>query len=77
MNLEDLAAIHAIYNRQALWLLAQVEPYLRGYKAGRAQLILRDYLTLTPRNGKYTEKLQLAREHFETAVLGIKPIDNG
>lgn len=67
---------YAVYNRQALWLLAQIQPYLRGYKAGRAQLILRDYLQLTPRNGKYTEELQQAKEHFEKVVLNIKPFDN-
>jgi len=68
---------YAVYNRQALWLLAQVKPYLRGYKAGRTRLILRDYLRLTPRNGKYTEQLQLERTAFETTVLNIKPIHSG
>lgn len=64
---------YAIYNRQALNLLIQIEPYLRTYKAGRAELIIRDYLALTPRNGKYSEELRLARAEFESSVLSIKP----
>jgi len=64
---------YAIYNRQALSLLEQVHPYLRTYKVERSALILRDYLTLTPRNGKYSEEQKLARSQFEAAVLGIKP----
>lgn len=64
---------YALYNRQALTLLAQIQTYLRTYKAERAALILRDCLALTPRNGKYSEQLQLERTHFEEAVLAIKP----
>ncbi|ACL72584.1 LAGLIDADG family homing endonuclease [Thioalkalivibrio sulfidiphilus] len=67
---------YAVYNRQALRLLEQVRPYLRGYKAARTDLILRHYLALTPRNGKYTKKLQQARQHFEKTVLDIKPLSN-
>jgi hypothetical protein len=63
---------YAVYNRQALTLLGQIRPYMRSYKATRAERILRDYLALTPRNGKYTPALRQAREEFETAVLKIK-----
>ncbi|MCW9088029.1 MAG: LAGLIDADG family homing endonuclease [Gammaproteobacteria bacterium] len=52
---------YALYNRQALNLLAQIHPYLKTYKVRRARLILSDYLSLTPRNGKYTDQLRLAR----------------
>lgn len=45
------SASYAIDNRQALDLLRQIAPYLRTYKAERAQLVLTDYLRLTPRNG--------------------------
>jgi hypothetical protein len=31
---------YAIYNRQALAILGQIEPYLRSYKVKRAKLIL-------------------------------------
>ena len=48
-----LSMTYAVWNRQALNLLAQVEPYLQSYKRLRAQLILQSIL-LTPRNGKYT-----------------------
>ena len=64
---------YAIYNRQALQLLEQISPFLRTYKAKRANCVLRDYLVLTPRNGKYTPEQQLARTRFETAFLQIKP----
>jgi hypothetical protein len=64
---------YAIYNRQALNLLKQIQPYLRTYKAERSALILRDYLDLTPRNGKYTENQLQERQQFENAVLSIKP----
>jgi hypothetical protein len=66
---------YAIYNRQALNLLKQIQPYLRTYKAERSALILRDYLDLTPRNGKYTENQLQERQQFENAVLSIKPGD--
>ena len=64
---------YAIYNRQALNLLEQIAVYLRTYKAARADLILRDYVTLTPRNGRYPETLLDGRKHFENALLNIKP----
>ena len=57
---------YAIYNRQALTLLEQVYPYLKTYKSQRAKIILNNYEKLTPRNGKYTEKLKIARKQFET-----------
>lgn len=46
---------YVISNRQALAVLEQVKPYLKTYKAKRAELILRSYIRLTPRNGKYTQ----------------------
>jgi hypothetical protein len=64
---------YSITNRQALTLLEQIKPYLKSYKAHRAEIILRDYIKLTPRNGYYTEQLKREREEFEIAVLNIKP----
>ncbi len=64
---------YAIYNRQALQLLAQIHLHLRTYKSERASLILSKYLKLTPRNRKYTESLRQEREQFENAVLNLKP----
>jgi hypothetical protein len=63
----------AIYNRQALQLIRQLRPFLQTYKAQRADLILSDYLKLTPRNGKYSDAALRARKCFEARVLATKP----
>jgi len=65
---------YAVSNRQALGVLAQVAAGLQTYNAGRAQLILRDYLRLTPRNGRYTAKLKDEREALIERFLAVKPI---
>src|SRR3989344_9559047 len=64
---------YAISNRQALDVLEQVSPYLKTYKAKRAQLILRNYIRLTPRNGKYTMTLLKEREIFIERFLRLSP----
>jgi len=63
---------YAIHNRQAISLLEQIFPYLQSYKAERASLILKDYIRLTPRNGKYTIEQKAKRTEFEKQVLGTK-----
>ncbi|MGI9343577.1 MAG: LAGLIDADG family homing endonuclease [Gammaproteobacteria bacterium] len=63
----------AITNRQAIRLLGDIEPFLRTYKADRARLMIRDYVALTPRNGRYTPEQKRARRRFELAVLGVRP----
>ena len=63
---------YAVYNRQALALLEQTLPYLRSYKRDRAALILKDYLTVTPRNGKCTTEILARKKIFEQKVLSIK-----
>jgi hypothetical protein len=63
---------YAIWNRQALTLLAQIQPFLRSYKQYRAQVVLTDYVRLTPRNGKYSEAVLAARDHFEAEVLALR-----
>jgi hypothetical protein len=67
-----LSMTYAVWNRQALNLLTQGEPYLRSYKRLRAQLILKHYILLTPRNGKYTATLRAQRSLFESELLGIR-----
>lgn len=62
---------YALWNRQALALLAQVEPYMQSYKRDRARLALSNYVRLTPRNGKYTEQMRAEREVFESTLLGL------
>jgi O-phosphoseryl-tRNA(Cys) synthetase len=67
-----LSMTFAVSNRQALSPLDQVEPYLRSYKRRRAQLILKYYVPLTPRNGKYSATLRAQRAAFEAELLGIR-----
>jgi hypothetical protein len=64
---------YKISNRQALALLEQIYPFLRSYKADRAALVLREYVNLTPRNGKYTDALRQARDAFEQEFLRLLP----
>jgi hypothetical protein len=64
---------YQISSRQALDLLKQIRPYLRSYKARRAQLILDNYLALTPRNGKYSADTAAARTSFEVQLLALGP----
>ncbi len=64
---------YAIYNRQALALLKQLFPYLKTYKAKRASMILANYVSLTKRNGKYTEDQLNQRRSFVEAVMAIRP----
>jgi len=64
---------YAVYNRQALNILLQINPFLISYKQARAQLILETYLEVTPRNGKYSKKLLARKDEFERAVLMMKP----
>jgi len=63
---------YQISGRQALELLRQVTPFLKSYKAIRAELALRDYIRMTPRNGRYTEAMRLARIKFEAELLAIR-----
>jgi len=63
---------YTIANRQALQLLHQIEPWLKSYKRLRASLILKDYVRLTPRNGKYSPAMKAERRAFELEVLSIK-----
>ena len=67
------SATYAISNRQALGLLEQVHGYLRTYKSKRAELILQNYLKLTPRNGRYTPELEKMRSDFIESFLRKNP----
>lgn len=64
---------YQINSRQALEVLRQIVMYMRSYKLDRARLALRDYLRLTPRNGRYTTELMAARRIFEATLLSIGP----
>ena len=63
---------YAVYNRQALSILEQILPFLKSYKRKRAELIVANYLSLTPRNGKYSKDLLARKLDFEKAVLSLK-----
>jgi hypothetical protein len=65
---------YAIWNRQALDLLVQVQPFLRSYKRRRAELVRDHYVRLTPRNGKYTAALRTARDEFEKHFLALRAV---
>jgi len=52
-------------------LLRQVSPWMKSYKRLRAELALERYTQLTPRNGKYTNKLLTLRREFEQELLSI------
>jgi hypothetical protein len=62
---------YSISNRQALAVLAQTVEHLQSYKRRRAELVLRKYVELTPRNGKYSSELAAARADFEAKLLRI------
>jgi hypothetical protein len=64
-----------ISNRQALGLIEQIYPYLMSYKKQRAALVLKNYIRLTPRNGKYTPELLKQRNEFARKVLALKAND--
>jgi hypothetical protein len=62
---------YLVSSRQALVLLEQVLPYLQTYKKQRAQMLLENYLALTPRNGRYTQELHAAKLRFEAAFFAL------
>jgi hypothetical protein len=64
---------YQITNRQALDVLQQICPYLRGYKAERATLALQEYVRLTPRNGRYNEEQLEERNLFVQKFFSIRP----
>ena len=63
---------YAVYNRQALTLLEQTLPFLKSYKRDLAALILKDYLSVSHRNGKYIDEILVRKKEFERTVLAIK-----
>lgn len=64
---------YAVYSRQAIDLLEQITPYLKTYKIKRAKLALKDYVAVTPRNGRYTEAMKKKKEKFVVKFLAILP----
>lgn len=55
-----------VEGRKAISLCQELKPYLLvPSKQYRAKLIATDYVTCTPRNGKYTETLTRKKQQFE------------
>ena len=67
---------YRVENRQALEFVRQLAPYLLTYKAHRADLVLSDYVRLTPRNGFYTLDMVRKREEFVRKFLALIPSRN-
>ena len=67
------AFTYRLVNRQALSLLEQIHNHLRTYKRERAKLVLKEYLKVTPRNGKYTSTLLKRKGSFEKKFFEILP----
>lgn len=67
------AYAYAIYNRQALGLIRQTVFYLRTYKSRRAKFVLAQYILVTPRNGKYSDRLSEIRAEFVEKFFSILP----
>lgn len=60
------------YNK-VLELLTEIEPYLViKSKKARAQLILKEYKSLTPRNGRYTSEMLFRKEQFYEDFIKLK-----
>lgn len=61
-----------VTNGQALDLLQQIGPFMKSHKAARARLVLKEYLRLTPRNGRYTKDQLERRETFIEEFFAIR-----
>jgi hypothetical protein len=62
---------YVISSRQALAVLSQVTLYLRTYKSSRARLLLEEYVSVTPRNGRYSSEQRAVRQQFEERFFAI------
>jgi hypothetical protein len=62
---------YAISNRQALALVEQLYPFLHSHKRERVRLVLTNYKSAVPRNGKYRPSHEMLREKFEREFFAI------
>jgi hypothetical protein len=54
-------------------LIRGIEPYmLEPAKKARIKMLLEEYPLVTPRNGKYTDEMRLAKEAFELKFMATK-----
>ena len=61
-TIRRLTAGHAAYIAGLVDGEGTLAPHLRSYKSARATLVLKDYVRLTQRNGKYKASAQAERE---------------
>lgn len=67
------AYIWKIEHRKAISLLEEIVSYLNEpKKKARAQLIIKDYIRLTPRNGRYSEEMKQQKLKFEEEFFKIE-----
>lgn len=62
--------VYHLNDRRALDLLRQIRPYMTSHKADRADALLKDYVRLTPRNGRYSAQILREREQFVRRFFG-------
>lgn len=63
---------YVLRRNDAISLLIDIQPYLViDVKRKRAELILKKYKSLTPRNGRYTEEMLVEKEEFYNEFMGI------
>jgi len=67
----SVSFVYVVSSRNALELLSQIGSFLRTYKAERTSLLLAEYRRVTPRNGRYSPALQVARSAFENSFFKI------
>lgn len=64
---------YVLRRNDAISLLIDIQPYLViDVKRKRAELILKKYKSLTPRNGRYTEEMLMKKDQFYNEFMGIK-----
>lgn len=64
---------YTIKYNDAINLLVQIEPYLViKTKKERAKLIIENYKSVTPRNGKYSKEMLKAKRDFYKKFMDIK-----
>ena len=64
---------YVLRRNDAIYLIKEIYPYLIiETKRKRAELILKNYKALTPRNGRYSHYMLQAKENFYNEFISIK-----
>ena len=64
---------YVLRRNDAIYLIKEIYPYLIiETKRKRAKLILKNYKALTPRNGRYSQEMLVAKENFYNEFMSIK-----